>query len=59
MIPSLIPAIVGGVLELGAKVGDRVLSKSATDIYLGKQNEQLFGPRGLRARSVLPHIGSR
>jgi len=52
MVPGAIPVTIGNVLSIGAGVGDRALSKGATEMYLRESNDKVFAPRGLKAQYV-------
>lgn len=42
--------IASTTMQTAAQTGMRVISKTLTDRYLKKANDEYFGPRGLRVR---------
>ncbi|KIY70236.1 hypothetical protein CYLTODRAFT_442133 [Cylindrobasidium torrendii FP15055 ss-10] len=48
--PGPVAMITGTVMQVGAQVGTRLLSKSVTDKYLARANKEYFFPRGLSVR---------
>jgi hypothetical protein len=47
--------IAGAAIQTAASVGQHVLSKTLTDKYMRKANNDLFGPRNLAARLCTTH----